>query len=139
MNVTREDAVHHLRSEEVTMKTKQRLLGYAAFLILWVLSGLLHILERSISRLGKYYMGILSLFGAVGTVFISKYSRAARKSHSARHYVANGFSGPCFCICCVWLNIVKPNNGLEVNAFGNSDYVRLCGNGLGLTAGYDCS
>ena len=108
MNVTREDAVQSLAQvEEVTMKTKQALASaYAGpFLILW---GFIWI----VAYLGTQYFpvwantiwGILSLFGAVGTVFISKrrYSQgpARRKSFRKAIYVANGFVlAPCFCIC----------------------------------------
>jgi hypothetical protein len=126
MNVTREDAVQSLAQvEEVTMKTKQALASaYAGpFLILW---GFIWI----VAYLGTQYFpvwantiwGILSLFGAVGTVFISKrrYSQGpARKSHSARQFMLRTvlFWPLVFVYACVWLNIVKPNNGLEVNAF----------------------
>ena len=126
MNVTNEDAVQSLaRVEEVMAKTRQSLVSaYAgSFLILW---GFIWV----VSYLGTHFFlmwadwiwNISSALGIIGTVFIIRrqYGQGpARRNPSDKRFLLRTilFWPLVFAYAFAWLSIVKPSNGIELNAF----------------------
>jgi len=126
MNITNEDAVQSLAQvEEVMAKTRQSLVSaYAgSFLVLW---GFIWV----VSYLGTHFFpmranliwSITDALGIIGTVFIIRrqYGQGpARRNPSDKQFLLRTilFWPLVFAYACVWLNIVKPGSGIEVNAF----------------------
>jgi hypothetical protein len=126
MNVTNEDAVQSLAQvEEIMAKTRQSLVSaYAgSFLVLW---GFIWV----VSYLGTYFFpmranliwSISDALGIIGTVFIIRRQSGqgpARRNPSDKQFLLRTilFWPLVFVYACVWLNIVKPGSGIEVNAF----------------------
>jgi hypothetical protein len=126
MNVTNDDAVQSLAQvEEVMAKTRQSLASTygGPFLILW---GFIWV----VSYLGTHFFlmwanwiwNISSGLGCIGTIFIFwrlfRHGPAVRNSSDKRLVLRTILFWPLvFVYACVWLNIVKPGNGIEVNAF----------------------
>jgi hypothetical protein len=126
MNVTNEDAVQSLAQvEEVMAKTRQSLASIygGPFLILW---GLIWI----VSYVGTHFFlawanwiwSITDTLGIIGTVFIIRrqYGQGpARRNPSDKRFLLRTILlwPLVFAYANVWLNIIKPDNGIEVNAF----------------------
>jgi hypothetical protein len=126
MNVTNEDAVQSLAQvEEVMTKTRQSLVSaYAgSFLILW---GFIWV----VSYLGTYFFlqwagwiwNISSALGIIGTVFIIRrlYGQGpARRNLSDKRFLLRTILlWPfVFAYAFIWLSIIKPHNGIELNSF----------------------
>jgi hypothetical protein len=126
MNVTNEDAVQSLAQvEDVMAKTKQSLVStYAGpFLILW---GLIWV----VSYLGTHFFpmranwiwNISSVLGVIGTIFIFwrlfKQSPAVRNTSDKQFILRTTLFWPWIIVYAfVWLSIVKPSSGIELNAF----------------------
>jgi hypothetical protein len=126
MNVTNEDAVKSLAEvEDVMAKTRQSLVSaYAGpFLILW---GFIWV----ISYLGTHFFmmwaswiwNIASVLGIIGTVFIIRrlYGQGpARRNPSDKRFILRTILlWPwVFVFAFVWLSIIKPKSGIELNAF----------------------
>jgi hypothetical protein len=126
MNVTNEDAVQSLAQvEDIMAKTRQSLVStYAGpFLILW---GIIWI----VSFLGtQFYLAwadwiwnISSGLGIIGTIFVGwrQHGRgpATRDSSDKRFLLRTILFWPLIITYVfVWLSIVKPGNGIELNAF----------------------
>ena len=126
MNVTNEDAVQSLAQvEEVMAKTRQSLVStYAGpFLILW---GFIWV----VSYLGTHFFlmwvdwiwNISSGLGCIGTIFI--FWRLFGRGSATRNPSDKGlvlrtilFWPLFFAYTFVWLSIVKPGNGVVLNAF----------------------
>jgi hypothetical protein len=126
MNVTNEDAVQSLAQvEEIKAKTRQSLASTygGPFLILW---GIIWV----VSYVGTYFYlqwanmiwGISSALGVIGTVFIFwrlfRHGPAVRNSADKWMVLRMTIFWPLvFAYANVWLNIVKPGSGIELNAF----------------------
>jgi hypothetical protein len=126
MNVTNEDAVQSLAQvEDVMAKTRQSLVStYAGpFLILW---GLIWV----VSYLGTHFLpmradwiwNISSVLGVIGTIFIfwRLFGRgpAVRNSSDKQFIQRTTLFWPLvFAYAFVWLGILKPGHGIELNAF----------------------
>jgi hypothetical protein len=126
MNITNEDAVQSLaQAEDIMAKTRQSLVStYAGpFLILW---GLIWV----VSYVGTYLFlawadriwNITGILGVLGTIciFWKLFGRGpAVRNSSDRHLVWRTilFWPLVFIYAYIWLNIVRPGNGIELNAF----------------------
>ncbi len=126
MNVTNEEAVQSLAQvEEVMAKTRQSLVSaYAgSFLVLW---GFIWV----VSYLGTYFFpvranliwNISSMLGVFGTVFVIRrqYGQGpVKRNPSDKQFVLRTilFWPLVFVYAFVWLSIVKPGHGIELNAF----------------------
>jgi hypothetical protein len=126
MNITNEDAIQSLTQvENVMAKTRQSLISTFAgpFLILW---GFIWV----VSYLGTHFFpvradwiwNISSMLGVIGTVFIIKrqYGQGpVKRNLSDKQFVLRTilFWPLVLGYACVWLSIVKPGHGIELNAF----------------------
>ena len=126
MNITNEDAVRSLaQAEDIMAKTRQSLISTFAgpFLILW---GFIWV----VSYLGTHFFpmradwiwNISSILGIIGTVFIIRrqYGQGpVKRNFSDKQFVLRTilFWPLVIVYACVWLSIVKPGHGIELNAF----------------------
>jgi hypothetical protein len=126
MNVTNEEAVQSLAQvEEVMAKTRQSLVSaYAgSFLVLWGFIWVISYLGTQFFPMWACWIwNILSVLGIIGTIFIvrRKFGQGpARRNPSGKRFVLRTalFWPWVFVYIFVWLSIVKPGKGIELNAF----------------------
>ena len=126
MNVTNEDAAQSLAQvEEMMAKTRQSLLSayVGSFLVLW---GFIWI----VSYLGTHFFpvwaawiwNISSISGVIGTILVGRWQHGfspTRRNHSDKGFLLRTilFWPLVFVYAIVWLSIIKPGHGIELNAF----------------------
>ena len=126
MNVTNEDAVQSLAQvEEVMAKTRQSLVSayVGSFLVLWGFIWVVSYLGTQFFPVwASWIWNISSVLGVIGTAFIvrRRYGQGpVKRNLSDKQFVLRTilFWPMVFVYAFVWLSIVKPGNGIELNAF----------------------
>lgn len=126
MNVTNEDAVQSLAQvEEVMAKTRQSLVSayVGSFLVLWGFIWVVSYLGTQFFPVwASWIWNISSVLGVIGTAFIvrRRYGQGpVKRNLSDKQFVLRTilFWPMVFVYAFVWLSIVKPGHGIELNAF----------------------